>query len=48
MLGSPDLGTAMVLAANGMICIGTETGLVAVFDFKQTLKCICGTEVFGI
>lgn len=47
MLGSPNLGSPMVLAANGLICIGTQTGLIAVFDFKQNLKCICGTDVAG-
>jgi len=35
----------MVLAANGLICVGTQTGHIVVFDFKQNLKCICGTEV---
>lgn len=47
ILGSPNLGSAMVLAANGLICIGTQTGLIVVFDFKQNMKCICGTEVAG-
>ncbi|KAL5523736.1 hypothetical protein ACEPAG_7909 [Sanghuangporus baumii] len=42
VLGSPDLGSPTVLAANGLICIGTDTGRVFVFDFKQELKCICG------
>ncbi|KAK7053310.1 hypothetical protein VNI00_003936 [Paramarasmius palmivorus] len=30
-----------VLAANGLICIGTDDGKICVYDFKQTLKCIC-------
>ncbi|KAI0058100.1 hypothetical protein BV25DRAFT_1811403 [Artomyces pyxidatus] len=42
LLGSPPPGAPFVLAANGLICIGTDTGRVFVFDFKQTLKCICG------
>jgi vacuolar protein sorting-associated protein 8 len=47
ILGSPDLGSPTVLAANGLICIGTYTGLITVFDFKQTLKCVCGADVAG-
>ncbi|KAH9972466.1 Golgi CORVET complex core vacuolar protein 8-domain-containing protein [Lactifluus volemus] len=30
------------MAANGFICIGTQSGRILVFDFKQTLRCICG------
>ncbi|RDX54849.1 hypothetical protein OH76DRAFT_1397161 [Lentinus brumalis] len=44
LLGAQSLGSPTVLAANGLICIGTDTGRVLVFDFKQTLKCVCGTE----
>lgn len=44
VLGSPILGSPTVLTANGLICIGTDTGRVFVFDFKQHLKCICGDE----
>lgn len=38
------LGSPTVLAANGLICIGTHTWLTDVFDFKQTLKCVCETD----
>ena len=40
-------GSPTVLVANGLICVGTDTGRVLVFDFKQTLKCICGHEASG-
>ncbi|EIN11934.1 hypothetical protein PUNSTDRAFT_62414 [Punctularia strigosozonata HHB-11173 SS5] len=42
LLGSSLTGTPTVLSANGMICIGTSSGKTWVFDFKQTLKCVCG------
>ncbi|KAA1473911.1 hypothetical protein DENSPDRAFT_780906 [Dentipellis sp. KUC8613] len=42
LLGSVASGSPMVLAANGLICIGTDIGKVFVFDFKQTLMCVCG------
>ncbi|TFY83559.1 hypothetical protein EWM64_g450 [Hericium alpestre] len=42
ILGSAPPGSPTVLAANGLICVGTDTGRVYVFDFKQTLKWICG------
>ncbi|KAJ4483375.1 Golgi CORVET complex core vacuolar protein 8-domain-containing protein, partial [Lentinula aciculospora] len=35
------LGTPTVLAANGLICVGTEDGKICVYDFRQTLKCVC-------
>ena len=41
LLGTPSLGSPTVLAANGMICIGTDIGRILVFDFKQNLKCVC-------
>ncbi|KAI0663401.1 Golgi CORVET complex core vacuolar protein 8-domain-containing protein [Cubamyces menziesii] len=44
LLGVQSSGSPTVLSANGLICIGTDTGLVLVFDFKQTLKCVCGNE----
>ncbi|CDO69139.1 hypothetical protein BN946_scf185042.g41 [Trametes cinnabarina] len=44
LLGVQSFGSPTVLAANGLVCIGTDTGLVVVFDFKQTLKCVCGNE----
>ncbi|KAH8119151.1 lateendosome to vacuole transport-family protein [Phellopilus nigrolimitatus] len=44
LLGSPDLGLPTVLTANGLICVGTDTGRAFIFDFKQQLKCICGDE----
>ncbi|KAI0684733.1 Golgi CORVET complex core vacuolar protein 8-domain-containing protein [Cytidiella melzeri] len=39
VLGTPVTGSPTVLAANGLICIGTDTGRILVFDFKQNLKC---------
>lgn len=47
VLGSPALGSPTVIAANGMICVGTESGRVIVFDFKQNVKCICGDQNSG-
>jgi hypothetical protein len=44
---APQLGQPTVLAANGIICIGTARGWVMVFDFAQVLKCVCGNEVLG-
>ncbi|KAI0339881.1 hypothetical protein BDW22DRAFT_1335468 [Trametopsis cervina] len=41
VLGTPITGSPTVLAANGLICIGTDQGLILVFDFKQNLKCVC-------
>ena len=42
------LGRPTVLAANGLICTGTDDGKVVVHDFKQTLICICESNVQGI
>lgn len=47
LLGAQSSGSPTVLAANGLICVGTDMGRVLVFDFKQTLKCICGNESSG-
>ncbi|GLB37457.1 putative to vacuole [Lyophyllum shimeji] len=44
VLGAPFLGNPTVLAANGLICVGTDQGKICVYDFKQNLKCICGGE----
>ncbi|KAI0245854.1 hypothetical protein BJV78DRAFT_1259612 [Lactifluus subvellereus] len=42
VLGAAAPGAPTAMAANGLICIGTEGGRVLAFDFKQTLRCICG------
>ena len=42
LIGQPSFGSPTVLAANGLICVGTDSGRVLVFDFKQNLRCICG------
>ncbi|KAI0823370.1 Golgi CORVET complex core vacuolar protein 8-domain-containing protein [Trametes gibbosa] len=44
VLGAQSSGSPTALAANGLICVGTDTGRVLVFDFKQTLRCVCGNE----
>ncbi|KAJ7579148.1 Golgi CORVET complex core vacuolar protein 8-domain-containing protein [Mycena floridula] len=44
ILGAPTLGSPTVLAANGLICVGTDEGKICVYDFKQTLICICGND----
>ena len=41
LLGTPHTGSPTALAANGLVCIGTDTGNIFVFDFKQNLKCVC-------
>jgi hypothetical protein len=43
-----NVGTPTVLAADKFICVGTDAGRILVFDFKQTLRCICGTETLGM
>ncbi|KAJ7287486.1 Golgi CORVET complex core vacuolar protein 8-domain-containing protein [Mycena rebaudengoi] len=47
ILGPPSLGAPTVLAANGLICVGTDDGKICVYDFKQSLKCVCGNDVAG-
>ncbi|KAL4073879.1 Golgi CORVET complex core vacuolar protein 8-domain-containing protein [Scleroderma citrinum] len=44
LLGASNIGSPTVLAANGLICVGTDTARIFVFDFKQTLLCICGSD----
>ena len=46
--GSSTLGAPTVLAANGLVCVGTEAGKICVYDFRQTLKCICGDDTSGM
>ncbi|KZT28975.1 hypothetical protein NEOLEDRAFT_1057219 [Neolentinus lepideus HHB14362 ss-1] len=48
ILGSPSLGSPTVMAANGLICIGTDLGKLLVFDFKQSLRAICGNETSAV
>lgn len=40
-------GHPTVMAVNGLIAVGTENGWVAVMNFKQELKRLCGTEATG-
>jgi hypothetical protein len=47
VLGASNLGSPTVLAANGLICVGTDAGRIFVFDFKQTLLGICGNDTSG-
>ncbi|KAF4598582.1 Vacuolar protein sorting-associated protein 8 [Pleurotus pulmonarius] len=44
VMGNLSLGSPTTLAANGLICIGTDEGRICVYDFQQDLKCICGDE----
>ncbi|KAF5370704.1 hypothetical protein D9758_002023 [Tetrapyrgos nigripes] len=46
LLGS-SIGFPTTLAANGLICIGTDDGQICVYDFKQNLKCICKNGTAG-
>ncbi|KAG8970332.1 Vacuolar protein sorting-associated protein 8 [Tulasnella sp. 419] len=46
VLGS-SWGNPTVLAANGLICIGTDLGRVLVYDFSQQFKFICGSDLPG-
>lgn len=48
LLGTSSLGRPTVLAANGLICTGTDDGKVVVHGFKQSLICICESNVQGI
>ncbi|KAF8161128.1 vacuolar protein sorting-associated protein [Crassisporium funariophilum] len=47
LLETPRHAPPTVLAANGLLCIGTADGRVAVYDFKQSLICICASNVAG-
>lgn len=47
VLGSSAFGSPTVLAANGLICVGLNDGRICVYDFKQTLKAVCGNEAKG-
>ncbi len=38
------MGKPTVISAQGVICIGTQTGRTFVFDFRQQLKCMCSSE----
>lgn len=38
------LGMATVMKASGIICIGTAKGWAMVFDYSQTLRCVCGND----
>ena len=47
VLGASNPGSPTALAANGLICVGTDAGRIFVFDFKQTLLGICGNDASG-
>ena len=36
--------TPTVMAANGLVCVGTNQGRVHIFDFKQQLRSTCSSE----
>lgn len=38
------LGAITAMTASGIICVGTSAGWTIVFDYSQTLKCVCGNE----
>ncbi|KAG8792559.1 Vacuolar protein sorting-associated protein 8, partial [Serendipita sp. 398] len=42
VLGNAE--TPTVMAANGLICIGTSLGKIYVFDFKQNLRTVCAVK----
>ncbi|THU95630.1 hypothetical protein K435DRAFT_723399 [Dendrothele bispora CBS 962.96] len=42
-----SVGFPTALAANGLICIGTDDGQICVYDFKQNLVCICKNNTAG-
>ncbi|KAG8907929.1 Vacuolar protein sorting-associated protein 8 [Tulasnella sp. 403] len=43
LLGS-SRGSPTVIATSGLICVGTDLGIVHVFDFRQHFKFDCGSE----
>ena len=47
-LGPLNVGHPTVTATNGLLCIGTDRGIVLVFDFQQRFKCTCGDEGSGV
>lgn len=44
VLGARGFEAPTVLAANGYVCIGTSDGKILVYDFRQTMKCVCGED----
>jgi len=48
VLGTSSAGLPTVLAANGLLCVGTEQGKIYVYDFKQTLRAVCGNDLTGM
>lgn len=42
ILGS-SWGAPTVMVSNGLVCVGTDRGVVVVYDFRQQFKCACGT-----
>lgn len=48
VLGTSSAGLPTVLVANGLLCVGTEQGKIHVYDFKQTLKAVCGSDLTGM
>lgn len=47
VLGAPLLGSPTTMVTNGLICIGTTEGKVVVHDFKQSLLCVCESNISG-
>jgi len=48
VLGGPLLGSPTTMVTNGLMCVGTTEGKIVVHDFKQSLVCICESNISGL